>query len=118
MTPTPKMLEELYCLICKLPPINKWKMPSTAEIVFKVSDHVYLNNEKCYATYTYDDGLHEILISREMNKTFNEILCSMLHEMIHMRRAGKTEDWDKHDAVFKKYAKTICEEFGLNRIGF
>ena len=117
MTPTPKILEEMYCLICKLPPVNKWKMPSTGEIVFKVQEQVFLEDMGCYATYTYDNDVHEIVISKEMNTTFEQILTSLLHEIIHMRRS-KTLDWDKHDAVFKKYAKSICQEYGLDRIGF
>jgi hypothetical protein len=35
-----------------------------------------------------------------------------------MRRSKKSEDWYLHDAVFKKYAKEICEQYGLERIGF
>jgi hypothetical protein len=120
MNPTPKILESIYCLICQLPPVNKWKMPTTAEIDFKVSDKVFHDGLECYATYTFDSekDVHEILISRQMNTTFEMILTSLLHEIIHMRRSKKSEDWDKHDAVFKKYAKIICKEYGLERIGF
>jgi len=117
---TPKTLESIYCLICQLPPVSKWKMPNTAEINFKVSDKVYIEGEECYATYTFDSekDIHEIHISREMNVTFEQILTSLLHECIHMRRYKKSEEWHLHDVVFKKYAKQICEEYGLERIGF
>jgi hypothetical protein len=117
---TAKVLESVYCLICQLPPVNKWKMPNTAEINFRVSDKVYIEGEECYATYTYDSEIdvHEIHISRDMNTTFVQILTSLLHECIHMRRFKKSEEWHLHDTVFKKYAKQICEEYGLERIGF
>jgi hypothetical protein len=118
MNPTPKVLESIYCLICQLPPVNRWKMPNTAEISFKVADKVYLDGQECYAVYSLDNDLHEILISREMNTTFEQILTSLLHECIHMRRSKKSEEWHLHDSTFKKYAKIICKEYGLNRIGF
>jgi hypothetical protein len=120
MKATPKILESIYCLICQLPPVNKWKMPNTAEIDFKVTDKVFHDGEECYATYTFngETDLHEILISREMNPNFTILLSSMLHECIHIRRLNKSEDWHLHDAVFKKYAKEICENYGLERIGF
>ena len=118
MKATPKILESIYCLICQLPPVNKWKMPNTAEIDFKVADKVFHDGEECYATYSFDSDMHEILISRNMNTTFEMILTSLLHECIHMRRSNKSEDWHLHDSTFKKYAKIICKEYGLNRIGF
>jgi hypothetical protein len=95
-------------------------MPSTAEIDFKVADKVFHDGAECFATYTFDGetDLHEILISRDMNTTFELILTSLLHEIIHMRRNKKSEDWHLHDSVFKKYAKQICDEYGLNKIGF
>jgi hypothetical protein len=120
MKATPEILESIYCLICQLPPINKWKMPPIAEIDFKVSDKVFHDGEECFATYTFDSekDVHEILVSCEMNPTFELILTSLLHECIHMRRFKKSEDWHLHDAVFKKYAKEICEEYGITRIDF
>ena len=95
-------------------------MPNTAEIDFKVADKVFHDGFECFATYTFDSEkeLHEILISRGMNTNFTILLSSMLHECIHMRRSKKSEDWHLHDAVFKKYAKKICENYGLERIGF
>ena len=120
MKATPKILESIYCLICQLPPINKWKLPPIAEIDFKVADKVFHDGEECFGTYTFngETDLHEILISRDMNPNFMVLLSTILHECIHMRRSKKSEDWHLHDAVFKKYAKEICEIYGLERIGF
>jgi hypothetical protein len=113
---TPKTLESIYCLICQLPPVNKWKMPSTAEIDFKVTDKVLHEGQECFGTYTFDGetDLHKIQISREMNMTFEVTLTTLLHECIHMRRSKKSDDWDKHDELFKKHAKEICDEYGLD----
>ena len=88
-------------------------MPNTAEINFKVTDKVYQDGIECFATYTFDGetDLHEILVSREMNTTFEVTLTSLLHECIHMKR---TKNWELHDEVFKKYAEEICEEYGLD----
>ena len=120
MIPTAKIIESIYCLVCQLPPVNKWKMPNTAEIVFKVADKVFHDGAECFGTYTYDGekDLHEILISRDMNPNFTVLLSTILHECIHMRRSKKSEDWHLHDTVFRKYAKEICELYGIERIGF
>jgi len=120
MTPTPQMLEAIYVLICQLPPVSEWKMPKSGEIKFDIADKVFLNEQECYATYTFDaeKKTHEILVSISMNTSFEHILTSLLHECIHMRRTRRSNEWDLHDAVFKKYAKLICEEYKLPRIGF
>ena len=121
MTPTPRILEAVYNLICSLPPVCNWKMPKSKDVVFVVKDRLFIDDEKteeCYALYTSDGLTHEISVSKEKNKTFEEILTSMLHECIHLRRSGKSSKWELHDAVFKKYAKLICEEYGITRIDF
>ena len=91
MTPTPKICEIIYCMVCQLPPLDKWKLPSTAQIVFKCVDELYIDDARtinAYATYVYNEEteLHEICINKVRNDTYDALLGSILHETIHMKR--------------------------------
>ena len=89
-------------------PFNTWNLPNTALINFVVT-----NEEDAYGTYVYDDDIHIITISKAKCSHFETILKTLAHEMIHMKRY-KTKAWDQHDAVFRRYAKSIANEFGFD----
>ena len=107
MTPTPKSLEAMYLMLCQLKPFNRWDLPSTAEIKFLVTDE-----EDAYGTYEFDEE-HIITISKAKCSHFETIIKTLAHEVIHMKRM-KFEDWDKHNAAFKRYSKQISAEFGFD----
>ena len=95
---------------------------STAQIVFKCVDELYIDDAQtvnAYATYVYNEEteLHEICINKVRNNTYDALLGSILHEAIHMKRF-KTKYWAEHDRVFKSYANRICKVYGLPKIGF
>jgi len=108
MTPTSKTLESMYLMLCQMKPFNNWNLPNTALINFVVT-----SEEDSYGTYVYDDDIHIITISKAKCSHFETILKTLAHEMIHMKRF-KTQNWDKHDAVFRRYAKSIADEFGFD----
>jgi trehalose-6-phosphate synthase len=122
MTPSAKICEIIYCMVCQLPPLDKWKLPNTAQIEFICVDEVYIDDAKtvpAYATYMFnvETDLHEIVINKSKNQTYDALLGSILHEIIHMKRF-KTKHWAEHDRVFKSYANRICKMYGLSKIGF
>jgi hypothetical protein len=108
MTPTSKTLEAMYILLCQMKPFNGWSLPNTAEINFVIN-----SEDDCYGSYVYDDDVHIITISKAKCAHFETILKTLAHEIVHMKRF-KTKDWDKHDAVFRRYAKQIADEFGFD----
>jgi hypothetical protein len=89
-------------------PFKFWDLPNTAEINFIVNDE-----EDAYGSYVFDDDVHIITISRAKCSHFETILKTLAHEMIHMKRY-RTKSWDQHDAVFRRYAKSIADEFGFD----
>jgi hypothetical protein len=122
MTPSAKICEIIYCMVCQLPPLDKWKLPNTAQIEFICLDELYVDDAKtipAYATYMFNEEteLHEICINKSKNYTYDALLGSILHETIHMKRF-KTKHWAEHDRVFKSYANRICKIYGLPKIGF
>jgi hypothetical protein len=108
MTPTPKTLEAMYLMLCQLKPISSWDMPNTGLIDFVVTDE-----EDAYGTYCYDNDIHVITISKAKCSHFETILKTLAHEMIHMKRF-RSIHWDKHDAIFRRYAKQVADEFGFD----
>jgi len=109
-------------MVCQLPPLDKWKLPNTAQIEFICVDELYVDDAKSvqvYATYMFnvETELHEICINKSKNYTYDLLLGSILHESIHMKRF-KTKHWAEHDRVFKSYANRICKIYGLPKIGF
>jgi hypothetical protein len=107
---TPKVLEHMYIMLCNLEPFTRWKLPCPEEIKFVVSD-----DESAYGTYVYDSEteMHEITISRAKNGWFETVFRTLCHEVVHMTR-GKTSNYDKHDAYFKRKTKAIAEELGFD----
>lgn len=108
MKPTPKQLESMYLHLCQFKPFNKWDLPNTAEIEF-----IVVNDDTAYGTYVYEDDIHTITVSSAKCSHYETWLKTLAHEMIHMKRY-KTSGWDKHDAVFRRYAKQISDEFGFD----
>jgi len=108
MTPTANNLEAMYLMLCQMKPFSYWELPNTAEINFVIT-----NEEDAYGSYVFDDDIHIITISKAKCSHFETILKTLAHEMIHMKRF-KTKHWDKHDAVFRRYAKSIADEFGFD----
>ena len=99
MTPNSHSLEAMYLMLNQMKPFKTWDLPNTACINFVVTDE-----EDAYCSYVYDDDIHIITISKAKCSNF---------ETIHMKRF-KTKHWDKHDAVFRRYAKSIADEFGFD----
>jgi len=108
MTPSANTLESMYLMLCQMKPFKFWDLPNTAEINFIVNDE-----EDAYGSYVFDDDVHIITISRAKCSHFETILKTLAHEMIHMKRY-RTKSWDQHDAVFRRYAKSIADEFGFD----
>jgi len=108
MTPTSKTLEAMYIMLCQIKPFNHWEMPNTACIKFNVT-----SEEDAYGTYIFEDDMHLITISKAKCSHFETILKTLAHEMIHMKRY-RNKNWDKHDAVFRRYATAVADEFGFD----
>jgi hypothetical protein len=109
---TSKVIEHMYIMLCNIEPFSRWKLPCPEEIKFTVTD-----DESSYGTYVYNDEteMHEITISKAKNGWFETTLRTLCHEIIHMTR-GKTSNYDKHDAYFKRKAKLIADELGFDAL--
>jgi hypothetical protein len=93
-----------------LKPFSGWSLPLVDDVKFIVSV-----DTDCLGTYIYDEELerHIITISKEKNGHLETVIKTMAHEMIHMKRY-KSQHWDKHDRVFRKYAITVANALGFD----
>jgi hypothetical protein len=107
---TPKALENIYIMLCSIKPFSGWSMPTSAEVMFVVT-----NELDALGTYVFDDDkdIHVITISKAKNGHLDTVIKTLAHEMIHLKR-HKTKHWDKHDAVFRKYAHSVATELGFD----
>lgn len=107
---TSTTLRSIYLMLCDLRPFCNWSLPIAEEIIFVAS-----NDTDAMGTYIYDDTKekHVLTVSKAKNGHLETVIKTMAHEMIHMKR-GNTSKWDKHDAVFRRYAHQISKELGFD----
>ena len=108
MIVTPEQAERMYLMLCSFYPFKKWHLPNTGCIQFIITDE-----EDCFGSYEYDGEMHIVTLSRAKCHHYETWLKTLCHEMIHMKRY-KTHDWDKHDAIFRRYAAQIAKEFNFD----
>lgn len=107
---TPKILESVYVMLCNVKPFNRWKLPCPEEIKFRVT-----SDEDALGTYVYLDEIemHEITISKAKCAHLDTLIKTIAHEIIHLTR-GKTKNYDKHDAYFRRKAHSVATELGFD----
>lgn len=97
-------------MLCVVKPFDNWSLPAVDDIKFIVNSDL-----DTLGTYIFDDETekHIITISKEKNGHLETVIKTMCHEMIHMKRY-KSQHWDKHDRVFRKYAITVANALGFD----
>lgn len=112
---TPLVLKEIYSMLMVCEPFTRWNLPLPDEVQFIVTDE-----NDAMGTYLYDDGekfAHIITISKARCGFLDTVIRTMAHEMIHASRHDTiTDAWYKHDATFKRRAKAIGQELGLDSL--
>ena len=105
---TPGLLRAAYELLCEAPPFNKWNLPNSDDIAFRVS-----RDRTTQGWYSFD-GTHYIYVSRNLVGYLSTLDSLMAHEMIHVheRHAGACKPGIEHSAAFKKWAAQVCAIHG------
>ena len=105
---TPASCRAVYEMLIQVHPFNKWRMPPSIEVVFKVND-----DPTCYGQYEPDP--HIITLSRAKLEHLDNIIKTMAHEMVHLKLyKSKSKSWNTHDENFLKLAVIVSEEFGFD----
>lgn len=110
---TPQMLAAAYDFLSVTPPFDKWNLPPSEEIAFKVS-----RAKKWFARYRWNGNRHTIEISANAVAYSDTLLKKLSHEMIHLhleelnmdRRGGP----DTHTGAFRCLAEDVCRTHGFD----
>lgn len=107
---TPDMLAACYDFLCTTPPFNKWNLPDSEDVVFRVG-----RDPKLLGWYKLDDGRHVIGISETtIGHTFSLVMV-MAHEMLHLHQKDtRIETRAQHNAAFRKLARVVCRFHGFD----
>jgi predicted SprT family Zn-dependent metalloprotease len=107
-TLTSQNLAHLYDMACKLPPFNKFKMPSSKKVTFRV-----IKNPEIYGCF--DEVEMEIQISSHACGHFTTIFQTLLHEMTHLALYIKKDPkFDLHEESFLKIKHIYSEVYNLD----
>ena len=107
-----EMLAHCYDMLAATSVMSKWNLPPSEDIKFKL-----VPRKKYFGRYIYDGGDHIIEISTKGVGTFNTLVSTMSHEMIHLHQS--TLDIPvADDAAFEFFAEMVCKELELDRLAF
>jgi hypothetical protein len=107
---TRETLAAAYDYLCTTQPFNKWNLPSSEDIVFRVTRH-----KDRFAHYTRDVRRHEIVVSAHYIRRTDSLMMTMAHEMIHLHQAESgMENSAQHNAAFRALAEKVCAIHGFD----
>ena len=109
---TKEMLAHCFDMIAATPLMSKWGLPESEDVKFKL-----VARKKYFGRYIYDGGNHTIEISTKSVGTFQTLISTMAHEMIHLHQS-QLDLPVADDAAFDWFAETVCKELELDRLAF
>lgn len=93
-------------MLLAFPPFDKWKMPPSKDIRFRV-----FRSKAKYGDYSGPP--HTMRVSAANIGQLGSLEQVIAHEMIHLhlREKGR-KGWDAHGAEFQRLARTVCRIYG------
>lgn len=110
---TPETLARAYDYLSSTPPFDRWNLPESHDIAFKVT-----RSAKTCGRYIYD-GKHFIEASSQLIGHTDTLMGLMAHEMIHLhQRLTKMHAGGEHNKAFYKLAARVTKVHGFDPKGF
>jgi predicted metal-dependent hydrolase len=107
ITITKEVLRTTYELLALTRPFNKWGLPSSNEIIFKV-----LRTTERRGDYHKDSkGRHVIRVSQGACHTLHAVVLTVAHEMCHVKDETRAD----HGWRFNQLADRVCKWHHLDR---
>lgn len=107
-----------YDLLAITPPFNKWNLPDSDDVQFKVArdPHSY---GWCNAWGRGKRREYLIAISSRKVEHLSSLLSTMAHEIIHLHLYMTGQDTNgEHNAAFSALAKKVCRLHGFDSKAF
>lgn len=115
---TPDLLKLNYEMNKACAPFNRWNLPPSESIIFKVT------RDRRVAGYhkTYTNGTQEIGISQRCVGTLVTLTRIMQHEQIHVRQENSKPKTStpgvEHNAEFRRLSDQVCDIHIWDRMEF
>lgn len=108
---TRETLAAAYDYLCTTPPFNKWNLPESADIEFKIIRSIHFRG--WYSTNA--NGRHVIAISSRCIGRTTSLLETMAHEMVHLHQGDvRMETKGIHNRAFWILAERVCRYHGFD----
>jgi hypothetical protein len=106
---TPDTLRAAYDYLCTTPPFNRWNLPDSEDIVFRVA------RDRQHCGWYNKKHRYVIAVSRHFIGRTLSLLETMGHEMVHLHaeRTG-AGGRGEHSAAFKRWAAQVCKVHGFD----
>lgn len=106
---TPERLASVYTMLLAWPPFNRWNLPKTDEVKFRV-----LRTKHWDADWWIEGGKHHVRVSEGRASHLTTIVQAMAHEMIHVKQHGDGSETKgvEHNADFQRIAQNLCKQYG------
>ena len=108
---TPETLKAVYDMLCTVPPFDKWNMPDSDEMHFTVC-----RSPNKLGWCVFSKNKWSVAISIGTVTRLNLLICTMMHEMIHVHEGNVNIDRNdvQHSRAFKKWAAQVCDIHNLD----
>ena len=114
---TPETLAAAYDFLKATPPFNKWGLPESDEVKFKVG-----RRPSEHARYQWDGERHTLTLSAGSIGHTQTLIEALSHEMIHMHleETGMESRGNEnvHNAAFRQFAAQVCKHHGFDPKAF
>lgn len=110
-----EMLAAAYEYLSASKPFDKWNLPHSEEVKFRV-----FKRKDRYADYRYRNGRHHINISSVLVGSHMTLLATMAHEILHLHlnATGCIDMRAPHGVGFNKLADQVCRVHAFDRLIF
>ena len=114
---TPEMLAAAYDFLSLTPPFDRWNMPPSEDVAFKIS-----RSRKWFARYRWNGSRHVVEMSSNAVAYSDTLFAKLSHELIHLHleelgmegRGGP----DTHSGAFRNLAEEVCKCHGWDPKAF
>jgi hypothetical protein len=115
---TPEMLAAAYDFLKATPPFNKWGLPESEEVKFRVG-----RRPTEAARYQWDGVCHTITVSEKGVGYSASLLRAMAHEMVHLHleetgMESRAHSAEVHNGAFRVLAAQVCKVHGFDPKAF
>lgn len=114
---TPEMMAAAYDFLSMTPPFDKWSLPPSEDIAFKVS-----RSRSRFGCYQWDGSRHKISVSANSVAYSATLMVTLSHEMIHLHLEELGMDGrgnsNTHSGAFRNLAEEVCKIHGFDPKAF